>query len=43
MTVKGNKKSINKILSGIPNYEKQAKESTKFKKLLKGGKKNNDS
>ncbi len=36
---KGNKKSINQILSGIPDFERQAHEATKSRKLLKGGRK----
>lgn len=36
---KGNRKSINKIISNIPDFEKQAGDFTKIRKLLKGGKK----
>ena len=39
MTIINNKKSINKILTGIPDFKKQAKNFTKERKLLKGGKK----
>jgi len=36
---KKNKKLINKIISNIPDFEKQAKQATRIRKLLKGGNK----
>ena len=37
--IRGDKKQINKILKGVPDFEKQAEKATKSRKLLKGGKK----
>lgn len=36
--IKGNKKVINKIIAGIPDFEKQAERMTKLPKVIKGGK-----
>lgn len=38
LKLKGNKKQINKIIKGIPDFEKQARDMTKINRLLKGGK-----
>tara|TARA_R100001530_G_scaffold112862_2_gene79860 strand:+ start:16235 stop:16444 length:210 start_codon:yes stop_codon:yes gene_type:complete len=35
----GNRKSINNMLMDVPDFEKQAKDFTKIKKILKGGRK----
>jgi hypothetical protein len=35
---KGTRKPINKIISSVPDFEKQAEDFTQIKKLLKGGK-----